>query len=116
MSFENKICEPCHSGAPAMGKAEQEEHLAQLSGWTISQPDNIDTLVKTYKFEDYPSGLRFALKVGEAAENHGHHPVLEISWGKVRVFWWTHASSGLHLNDFIMAEETDRIYAQFSPV
>jgi len=112
MVFENKICEPCHSGAPAMDKAEQEKHLAQLSGWTIIQRDSVDTLFKSYDFKDYPSGLKFALQVGEAAETQGHHPVLEISWGKVAVFWWTHASNGLHLNDFIMAEQTDRIFSQ----
>ncbi len=45
--------------------------------------------------------LRFFLK------NENHHPTILTEWGKVTVYWWAHKIKGLHVNDFIMAAETD---------
>ena len=56
--------------------------------------------------------LDFALRVGRAAEEEGHHPLLTVEWGKCTVVWWTHKIRGLHRNDFIMAAKTDRLYEE----
>ncbi len=49
-------------------------------------------------------------KVGELAEEEGHHPALLTKWGRTTVTWWTHKIKGLHRNDFIMAAKTDEPY------
>jgi 4a-hydroxytetrahydrobiopterin dehydratase len=54
--------------------------------------------------------LDFTNRVGELAEQQGHHPAIITEWGKVTVTWWTHKIKGLHRNDFIMAAKTDRLY------
>ncbi|HVR28570.1 MAG TPA: 4a-hydroxytetrahydrobiopterin dehydratase, partial [Thermoanaerobaculia bacterium] len=56
--------------------------------------------------------LDFTNKVGEIAEEEGHHPALLTEWGKVTVGWWTHKIKGLHRNDFIMAAKTDEAYSR----
>jgi 4a-hydroxytetrahydrobiopterin dehydratase len=45
------------------------------------------------------------------AEAEGHHPDLEVSYGRVLVKWSTHAVGGLTENDFICAAKTDRLVA-----
>ena len=64
------------------------------------------------KFPDFKTALEFTNRVGEAADEEGHHPALLTEWGKVKVSWWTHAIAGLHRNDFIMAAKTDQIAIQ----
>ena len=56
--------------------------------------------------------IALADKVGEAAEEEGHHPKITVEWGRVGVEWWTHKIKGLHRNDFIMAAKTDEIFGE----
>ena len=55
----------------------------------------------------FAQALAVTNRVGEQAEEEGHHPALLTEWGKVTVSWWTHKIGGLHQNDFIMAARTD---------
>ena len=52
----------------------------------------------------------FTLAVGTMAAEEDHHPKLVTEWGRVTVWWWTHAIHGLHRNDFIMAARTDALF------
>jgi 4a-hydroxytetrahydrobiopterin dehydratase len=54
--------------------------------------------------------LEFTKKVGELAEEEGHHPALLTEWGRTTVTWSTHKIKGLHRNDLIMAAKTDELY------
>jgi 4a-hydroxytetrahydrobiopterin dehydratase len=54
--------------------------------------------------------LEFTKKVGELAEEEGHHPALLTEWGRTTVTWWTHKIKGLHRDDFIMAAKTNELY------
>ena len=53
--------------------------------------------------------MGLAVRIGMLAEEEGHHPDLEISWGKLRASITTHAAGGLTDNDFILAAKIDRI-------
>ncbi|MGH3607489.1 MAG: 4a-hydroxytetrahydrobiopterin dehydratase, partial [Pseudonocardiaceae bacterium] len=37
----------------------------------------------------------------------GHHPDLEVSWGKLAVTFTTHHAGGLTESDFVMAAKID---------
>ena len=54
--------------------------------------------------------LGLIAEVGELAEEQGHHPALLTEWGRVTVTWWTHKIRNLHVNDFVMAAKTDRVF------
>ena len=114
MDLKQQTCEPCHSVAEPLAPEQCAEYLKELREWQMLSLDGIDRLVKTYPFDSYQGGLDFALAVGRIAEEVGHHPVMEIHWGKVCVSWWTHNIRGLHLNDFIMAARTDDLYSRAS--
>ncbi len=105
-------CTACHKDAPRVTEDEITELKPQIPDWKIVVQDGESRLERTYKFPDFITGLAFTQRVGEEAENEGHHPALLTEWGKVRVTWWTHAINGLHRNDFIMAAKTDQIAAQ----
>jgi 4a-hydroxytetrahydrobiopterin dehydratase len=36
--------------------------------------------------------------------------VIELTWGRVTVEWWTHNINGLHKNDFIMVAKASEAY------
>ena len=102
-------CEACRADAPRVSNQEAADLMKQLPQWRISEVDGVKRLEREYAFANFVQALAFTSKVGELAEQQGHHPALLTEWGKVTVSWWTHKIRGLHRNDFIMAARTDRL-------
>ena len=67
-------------------------------------------LARTFKFPDFRQALAFTNRVGELAEEQGHHPDLYLAWGRVEVTIWTHKIDGLTESDFILAAKIDQLY------
>jgi 4a-hydroxytetrahydrobiopterin dehydratase len=72
--------------------------------------DGIKRLRRVFPVDDFAQALEFTKKVGQLAEEEGHHPALLTEWGRTTVTWWTHKIKGLHRNDFVMAAKTDELY------
>jgi 4a-hydroxytetrahydrobiopterin dehydratase len=108
-------CAGCHGGEPGLSKKQIQGHLADVPDWRLKNREGIPRLERVFTFPDFRSALAFAGRVGEVADAEGHHPVLQVEWGRVTVTWWTHATGGLHLNDFIMAAKTDAQAAGAAP-
>jgi len=79
--------------------------------WQLLERNGIPQLERVYKFKNFVEALAFTNRVGELAEQEGHHPAILTEWGRVTVTWWTHKIKGLHRNDFIMAAKADQLYA-----
>lgn len=107
-------CVPCRKGAPAITDAEIAELHPQVPDWQIVERDGVNRLERAFKLPNYLQALDFAHKVGLAAEEEDHHPIILIEWRKVTVTWWTHTVRGLHRNDFVMAARTDTIHSSLS--
>jgi 4a-hydroxytetrahydrobiopterin dehydratase len=90
---------------------EIEELSPLVEEWRLTEDDGIKRLDRTFKVADFAAAIALADRVGEAAEEEGHHPRLTVEWGRVNVAWWTHKIKGLHRNDFIMAAKTDDLYS-----
>jgi 4a-hydroxytetrahydrobiopterin dehydratase len=43
------------------------------------------------------------------AEQQGHHPDINFTWGKAQITLWTHSIDGLSESDFIMAAKIDAL-------
>lgn len=71
--------------------------------------ENNNQLVKTFIFKDFKSALEFVNKVGQLAEEVGHHPDIELSWGKVVVRLTTHDEGGITDKDHKLAERIDEL-------
>ncbi len=104
-------CTPCRGGEPTLGENEIDALLPEVSGWRVVERDGLKRLEREFRFADFALALDFTVRVGEKAEEAGHHPALLTEWGRVTVSWWTHAIGGLHRNDFVMAARTDGVYA-----
>jgi 4a-hydroxytetrahydrobiopterin dehydratase len=102
-------CTACRVGEPTVTDAEIASLHPQVPDWQIVDRGGIKRLERVFKVKDFAAALAFTNKVGEIAEEEGHHPALLTEWGRVTVTWWTHKIRGLHRNDFIMAAKTDRV-------
>lgn len=69
-----------------------------------------DRLVRELEFADFAAALAYVNRVGALAEDHNHHPDIEIhGWNKVRLTLTTHDTGGLTPNDHAMAERIDAL-------
>jgi 4a-hydroxytetrahydrobiopterin dehydratase len=103
-------CVACRRDAPTVSDAEIAELQQQVPDWELVELEGIKRLRRVFSADDFAQALAFTDRVGEIAEEEGHHPSLLTEWGKTTVIWWTHKIRGLHRNDFIMAAKTDEVY------
>ena len=99
-------CVPCRGGVPPLKGDEIRPLLGQLSGW-----DAVDDhhLRKEYRFKNFRETLDFVHRIGELAENQGHHPDICFGWGKAEITIWTHKIDGLTESDFVLAAKIDKL-------
>ncbi|MCE8041233.1 4a-hydroxytetrahydrobiopterin dehydratase [Halomonas daqingensis] len=105
-------CEACSWDAPHVTDDELETLRRDIPEWEMVERDGIKQLERVFKFRNFKQALAFTNRVGEIAEEAGHHPALLTEWGKVTVTWWSHEMKGLHKNDFILAARTDKVAEQ----
>lgn len=102
-------CEACRADAPVVSEEEIHALHPQVPSWDIITEDSVHRLQRAFKFKNFAEALDFTNKVGNLAEEVGHHPAILTEYGKVTVTWWTHKIKGIHKNDFIMAARTDKL-------
>lgn len=102
----SKKCVPCKGGVPPLKGEALLALQKQVEGWDAVEEHH---LFKTFKFPDFRKALDFVNKVGEIAEEQGHHPVVTFTWGKVEITIYTHKINGLTESDFILAAKIDSL-------
>jgi 4a-hydroxytetrahydrobiopterin dehydratase len=99
-------CVPCRGGVPPMAEPEISRYRERLGGgWEVVGDHH---LRKELRFRDFAEALAFTNRVGAIAEEQGHHPDIELAWGRVVVTVWTHKIDGLTESDFVLAAKIDR--------
>lgn len=101
-------CEACRKDAPHVSDREIETLKREIPEWHLIERHGIKQLERVFKFRNFKQALAFTNRIGEIAEEAGHHPALLTEWGSVTVTWWSHAIKDLHKNDFILAARTDK--------
>lgn len=102
-----KECVPCKGGVPPLEGRELRALQEELdAGWQVVEEHHLE---KTFDFEDFVGALEFVNRVGELAEEQGHHPDLFLTWGEARVQIWTHKIDGLTESDFILAAKIEEL-------
>ncbi len=102
----SKNCVPCRGGIPPLKGEALQTLEKQVAGWAVVDEHH---LTKTFKFPDFRQALGFVNRVGELAEQQGHHPDIYLAWGKVEIKIWTHKINGLTESDFILAAKIDQL-------
>jgi len=107
----SKKCVPCEGGTRPMPRADAKKMLGEVGGWSLVD-DGVLKIQRKFKFEDFSGALAFVNRVGDIAEQEGHHPDINFGWGKATVTFYTHAVSGLSENDFILAAKVNNLELQ----
>jgi 4a-hydroxytetrahydrobiopterin dehydratase len=102
----SRTCVPCRGGVPPLRGDEISELLAELDGWEVEREHH---LVKSYTFKDFREALEFVNRVGQLAEEQGHHPDICFGWGSAEIKIYTHKIDGLTESDFILAAKIDAL-------
>lgn len=106
MGLADRKCAPCQGGVPPLKSEEIARYAAETPGWRVVNEHHLE---RVFVFPDFRTALDFVNRVGELAEEEGHHPDLLLSWGRVEVRIWTHKVDGLTESDFILAAKIDRM-------
>ncbi|HET6889959.1 MAG TPA: 4a-hydroxytetrahydrobiopterin dehydratase [Pyrinomonadaceae bacterium] len=102
----SRQCVPCRGGVPPLTGEEIAKLSPQLQGWNVI---NEHHLSKSYKFSNFAEAQSFVNRVGELAEEQGHHPDICFGWGRAEISIWTHKIDGLTESDFILAAKIDQL-------
>jgi 4a-hydroxytetrahydrobiopterin dehydratase len=102
----SKTCVPCRGGVPPLAGDQLKSLEREVPGWLVV---NGHHLKRTFTFPDFRSALAFVNRVGELAEEQGHHPDILLAWGKAEITTWTHKIDGLTESDFVMAAKIDQL-------
>ncbi len=102
-------CIACRGGEPTLTDTQANQLMPLVSEWQVKEVNGEKRLERIFKFKNFAEAIAFTNKVGSAAEEEDHHPLIVTEWGRVTVQWWTHKINGLHQNDLIMAAKTDQL-------
>ena len=102
----NRECVPCRGGVPPLKGEDLQKLQSELQNWSVVDEHHLS---RAYKFGDFREEIEFVNRVGELAEEQGHHPDICFGWGRVEVTIWTHKIDGLTESDFILAAKIDRL-------
>lgn len=93
-------CSPCDGRVLSLPKNKIEQLIVKSQGWNLIEDKK---LVKEFQFSNFADTKWFADVIAAIAEEQGHHPIITITYGKLKITLTTHAAGGLTENDFIMA-------------
>ena len=105
-NLADRQCVPCRGGVPALTAADIAPLAAQIPDWRVVDEHHLQ---RTYKFADFRETLDFVNRIGELAEEQGHHPDICFGWGKADISIWTHKIDGLTESDFVLAAKIDKL-------
>ncbi|MBN2898489.1 MAG: 4a-hydroxytetrahydrobiopterin dehydratase [Clostridia bacterium] len=100
-------CIPCSLDTPPLRGDILYELLDRLHPqWLLVEEEHLE---RQFKFKDFLEALNFVNRVGALAEEEGHHPDIQLSWGKVIIKLMTYKIKGLSRNDFVLASKIDQL-------
>jgi 4a-hydroxytetrahydrobiopterin dehydratase len=101
-------CEACEPGTPPMAEEEAAKLESEVPEWGR---EGNESLRREFAFPDFRDAFGFVARVALIAEAEGHHPDIELGWGRAAFQLTTHAASGLTRNDFVLAAKIDELAA-----
>ena len=105
-TLASQRCTTADADTPTLSADEIERLRAGLDpAWTMAS----DRLTRTFGFPTFSAAFGLATRIALLAEGQGHHPSMEVAWGRLTVAWTTDAVGGVTANDMIMAAKVDRL-------
>jgi 4a-hydroxytetrahydrobiopterin dehydratase len=101
-----KTCVPCRGDTSPLKGDGLLGLAAQVPDWEVVDEHHLG---RRFRFKNFREALRFVNRVGELAEEQGHHPDVTFGWGYADVTVWTHKIDGLTESDFVFAAKVDAL-------
>jgi 4a-hydroxytetrahydrobiopterin dehydratase len=99
-------CSTADADTPPLSPAEIERLSTGIDpAWTVEA----DRIVREFRFATFAAAFGLATRIALLAEAQGHHPTMELAWGRLAVTWTTDAIDAISANDLIMAAKVDRL-------
>jgi 4a-hydroxytetrahydrobiopterin dehydratase len=107
--FAKKRCIPCEGNVPPLTLPQARDLMQHIPGWSLSEDGA--SITKDYTFANFDETMQFVNMVAELAETEGHHPDMQVGYGKLHLTLTTHAIGGLSENDVILAAKINELGA-----
>ncbi len=108
-TLASQATSPVDASTPAL----PADEIARLAtGLDPAWDVQADRLVRTVLFGGFGGAFALATRIALLAETQGHHPALQVAWGRLVVTWQTDAIGAITANDLIMAAKVDRIVSR----
>jgi 4a-hydroxytetrahydrobiopterin dehydratase len=85
--------------------------LDRHDGWEQSGAE----IRRTVECASFPAAIALVQQIADVAEQHDHHPDIDIRWRTLHLALSTHSAGGLTQNDLDLAEEIDRLVGAAGP-
>ena len=99
-------CDVCVPGTPPLPEQEAAALAREAPAW---EREGNRALRREFSFVDFRDAFGLVARVALLAESEGHHPDIELGWGRAAFTLTTHAAGGLTRNDFIMVARIDQL-------
>ena len=107
-SLTERSCKPCEGGVDPLTQDAARKLMSNLdSAWSLS--DDGKLISREFTFGGFYKTMAFVNAIAWIANQEGHHPDLEVGYGRCLVNFTTHAIDGLSENDFICAAKIDAL-------
>jgi 4a-hydroxytetrahydrobiopterin dehydratase len=105
-NLASKTCVPCRGGTPPLKGEELDDLRRQVPEWEVVGEHHLRC---RFQLKNFQEALDFVNRVGELAEEQGHHPDVSFGWGYAEVTVFTHKIDGLTESDFILAAKISEL-------
>lgn len=88
-----------------LSKEDLKRLLKRVPEWEIDGKK----IIRTVEFDGFTEAVDFLNEVAEVAEDEGHHPDVDIRYGKVILMLTTHDAGGVTEADVEVAKRLDNL-------
>ncbi len=94
---------------PALTTKQVSLHLKAVPEWS----KHAQTILRTFKFEGFPTSIVFVRRIAKRAQKINHHPDIDIRFDRVTLTLTTHDAGGITEKDFNLARQCDVVFSKF---
>ena len=100
-----KKCEACEGGVEPLSEEVIKDFLSTVPGWEYKDL----RLSQKFDLKNHYEAISFVNAVAWISHTENHHPIMEVGFRDVTIFYWTHAIDGISDNDFICAAKVNQL-------
>ncbi|WDE98231.1 4a-hydroxytetrahydrobiopterin dehydratase [Lentisphaera profundi] len=101
----DKKCKACEGGVDPLSEVVINDYLSTIPGWEYKDL----RLSRKFDFKNHYQAISFVNAVAWISHSENHHPMMEVGFRDVTIYYWTHAIDGISDNDFICAAKVNNL-------